>query len=207
MESPWILNIKERIIMSQPLDFYYDIASPYSYLAAARIDDLAQESGVHVQWKPFLLGGVFRAVGNTMPAAVPARGRYLARDLLRWAEKHAIPFNFSSSFPHNSLVAMRALTAAPPDQIRPLSQALFRAAWVEDLDVSDPTVVGTVLGEHGGTLLEAAQDPAVKEQLKVLTQAAIDAGAFGAPSFVVGGELYWGNDRLAMAVEAARSPK
>lgn len=185
------------------LDFYYDIASPYSYIAAARLEPLAAAAGVTVNWRPFLLGGVFAATGNKMPAAVPARGRYLFADLLRWSKKHGIPFRFSSSFPHNSLVAMRALTAADDSERVAATHALFRAAWVEDRNVSKPEVVAEALGARGAALVEAAGDAAVKERLKATTQAAIDAGAFGAPSFVVGGVLLWGNDRLEWAIEEA----
>lgn len=189
--------------MVSALDFYYDIASPFSYLAAARITPVAEASGVTVRWRPFLLGGVFQAAGNRMPAAVPARGRYMFTDLDRWSKKLGVPFRFSSSFPHNSLLAMRALTAAEEGERVALSLALFRAAWVEDRDVSKPDVVGEALGGRGPALIEASGDPAVKERLRVTTQAAIDAGAFGAPSFVVGDALYFGNDRLEWAVEAA----
>ena len=84
--------------MSESIDFYYDIASPYSYIAAARIRDAATGASVTINWKPFLLGGVFRAVGNTMLAALPARARYLSNDLVRWANDCNIPFQFSSSF-------------------------------------------------------------------------------------------------------------
>lgn len=193
--------------MVSALDFYYDIASPYSYIAAARISPIAEASGVAVRWRPFLLGGVFQATGNRMPAAVPVRGRYMLVDLTRWAKKYAIPFRFSSSFPHNSLLAMRALTAAEEGERVALSLALFRAAWAEDRDVSKPDVVGEALGGRGPALLDASGDPAVKERLRVTTQAAIDAGAFGAPAFVVGEALYFGNDRLEWAIEAAAEGK
>ena len=192
--------------MQGALDFYYDIGSPYSYIAAARIEDAAQERGVTVRWRPFLLGGVFRAVGNTMPAAVPARAKYMLDDLRRWADALKIPFNFSSSFPHNTLLAMRALSAAKSTELVALSQSLFRAAWVDNLDVSSPDVVAQALGETGPSLIQATQHPEIKERLKTTTQAAIDAGAFGAPSFVVDGALFWGNDRLEQALAAVQRP-
>ncbi len=185
------------------IQFYYDIASPYSYVAAARIERVAADAGVSVRWVPFLLGGVFRSVGNTMPAAVPARGAYLLTDLNRWAKRDGIEFKFSSSFPHNSLLCMRALTAAPAELLIPLSQALFRAAWVEDKDISDPAIVTEVLGEYAH-LVEAASNPETKAALIQTTSEAVDLGAFGAPTFVVNEEIYWGNDRLEMAIEAAR---
>ncbi len=99
---------------------------------------------------------------------------------------------------------MRALTAAPRDLLIPLSLALFRATWVDNRDLSDPAVVTEALGAHSG-LVEAASDPATKKRLIDTTNQAIEAGAFGAPAFVTGGALYWGNDRLEMAVDAAAS--
>ena len=99
---------------------------------------------------------------------------------------------------------MRALTAAPADRLKDLSLALFRAAWVDNQDIAEPGVVSAVLGSEGEALLEATRDPVIKGKLKLTTQEAIDAGAFGAPTFVVGDALFWGNDRLEMAVEYAQ---
>ena len=191
--------------MSHVLTFYYDVASPYSYISAKRINDVAGASNVTVEWTPFLLGGVFRSVGNTMPGALPARAKYMLHDLKRWARAWEIPFQFSESFPHNSLLAMRALTAAPQNRIQDLSLALFKAAWADNQDISKPDVVSAALGDMADDLLAASQDPSVKDRLKETTQRAVEAGAFGAPSFVVGDDLYWGNDRLEMAVSAAAS--
>ena len=191
--------------MPASLDFFYDVASPYSYLAAHRLTHMTPHDGLDIRWRPILLGGVFRATGNTMPAAVPARARYLLNDLERWAERDDIPFVYSSSFPHNSLLAMRALSAAEPDQLVALSMRLFKAAWVDDRNISEPDVVQDVLGSSAEVLLKATQDPAIKDRLKSTTQDAIDKGAFGAPAFVVGDALYWGNDRLEMALEHALS--
>jgi len=189
--------------MNKLVRFYYDIGSPYSYLAATRIERLSDTRNVEVTWRPFLLGGVFRAAGNTMPAAVPARGRYMLADLRRWAEKENVPFTFSSSFPHNSLLAMRCLTAADARELIPLSMKLFRATWAEDRNISDPEVVADILGDRAKVLLERARDPGVKNRLRATTDAAVSAGAFGAPTFVVGDALFWGNDRLDWALEAA----
>ncbi len=184
--------------------FYYDIGSPYSYIAAHRIEELAAARGVEVTWRPLLLGGVFRAAGNTMPAAVPARGRYMLTDLQRWASHAHIPFRFSSSFPHNTLLAMRVLTAADADELIPLSLALFRATWADDRDIGDPAVIADVLGDRAEALMGKAREVGTKNRLRATTDAAVAAGAFGAPTFVVGDALYWGNDRLEWALDAAR---
>ena len=188
--------------MSAHIDFYFDVASPYSYLAAHRFATDSWD-GVTIRWIPTLIGGIYKATGNQMPAALPAHAAYLPNDLRRCAEAVGAPFQFSSSFPHNSLLAMRTLAAAAPEELTALSMALFRAAWAEDRDVSQIDVVADVLGDRA-ELVEKASMPEVKERLKADTMKAIEAGAFGLPSFVVRGELFWGNDRLDMAVSRAR---
>ena len=186
--------------MSSALQFFYDVASPYSYLSFMRIGDVAKAHNVSVIYRPFLLGGVFRATNNQMPAAVPARATYLLKDLARCAGRWNIPFNFSSSFPHNSLHAMRAITAAKDADLVQVSRLVFEAAWYHDLNIADLEVLASVLGDHR-ELLEDGQNPAVKEKLKATTADAVSLGCFGAPYFVVGEDGYWGNDRLEMAVE------
>lgn len=190
--------------MSTSLQFFYDVASPYSYLSYARIGDVAKALGVSINYRPFLLGGVFHATGNQMPAAVPARAAYLLKDLSRWSKKYGIPFKFSTSFPHNSLLAMRAITAAQPEQRDEIAKKVFHAAWVFDQNIAEASVLASVLGEHA-ELIEKASDPAVKNELRQTTEAAINAGAFGAPFFLVNQADYWGNDRLEMAVAFAAS--
>ena len=191
--------------MTAPIHFYYDVASPYSYLSAHRLVEMDAQADVEVHWRPILLGGIFRATGNTMPAAVPAKARYLLDDLARWALRDRIPFHYSSSFPHNSLLAMRVLSAAQPDTLVELSMRLFRAAWVDDRNISEESVIHEVLGPDFEGLLMETQNPIVKDCLKQTTQEAIDNGAFGAPAFMVNNTLFWGNDRLDMAVDYAVS--
>ncbi len=193
------------------MQFFYDIASPYSYLAATRVDAEAAAAGVTVRWRPFLIGGVFHATGNTLPAGNPARGRYLFQDLARWAEHLGVPFTLSPHFPVHSLLAMRVLTTLRDDQARQrrVAHALFRACWVDGALIKDPEVLGGVLagveGEDAATLLAAAVTPDNKQALKDTTDAAVAYGAFGAPCFVVGDALYFGNDRLDFALRAAQA--
>lgn len=188
--------------MSSQLKFYYDVASPYSYLAFARIQDVAKASGVSVLYRPFLIGGVFRATNNQMPSSNPARGRYMLKDLKRWSEAYSIPFKFSSSFPHNSLLAMRTITAAPEvDRIR-LAAKIFSAAWVSDQDIGHVDALREILGDDA-IYLGHANEQQVKDELRRVTDEAVAVGAFGAPFFVVGNEEFWGNDRLEMAIKHA----
>ncbi len=185
------------------LEFFYDIASPYSHIAAHRIGPRAAELGVEVQWRPFLLGGVFKAVGNRPPAGLKEKAAFMLQDLHRWAARSDLGFQFSSSFPHNSIVAQRVLTAAEPEELQPISLALFKAAWIDNQNIGDPAVVAAVLGERAEALLTKAQEQPVKDRLRAVTEEAVRRGAFGAPTFLVADELFWGNDRLEMALEEA----
>ena len=188
--------------MTATLQFFYDVASPYSYLAFARISDVALTKGVSVDYRPFLLGGVFHATKNESPATHPIRGAYIRQDLERCAERDGIPFRFSDSFPHNSLFAMRCITAAKDQERQVVAMKLFTAAWIDNLNIGDPESVESVLHGHAH-LLASANDPSVKLRLREMTDEAVAAGAFGAPFFLVGDAGYWGNDRLEMAVLAA----
>ena len=190
--------------MSDTLHFYYDVSSPYSYLAFARIADVASAHGVSLKYHPFLLGGVLMATKNQMPTANPARAAYLLKDLERCARRDGIPFKFSSTFPHNSLLAMRCITAAAECDRLNIATTIFQAAWVNNLNISKRPVLEHVL-RTTPHLLDEASDPAVKLQLRETTENAVKFGAFGAPFFRVGDADYWGNDRLEMAVVRAAS--
>lgn len=185
------------------LEFFFDVASPYSYLAATQIHDLGTFSGAEVRWRPFLLGGVFKASGNDMPARVAAKGKYMLTDLNRWAHRYGVEFKFPKTFPMNSLTAQRVLVAAHEEsskRVEPLALALFRAYWVEGADLADTNVVRDVIDQLGldaERLLELAGLDRVKTLLRTWTDEAVERGAFGAPTFFLGGQMYWGNDRLS----------
>lgn len=186
------------------VDFFFDLSSPYSYLAATQMHTLGERSGASVTWKPMVLGAVFKAAGNEMPARVPAKGRWMGLDLQRWAEHYGVPFRFSSHFPVNAIKAMRLVLV---DHARGSEVALaaFRALWAEDRDITQEAELRRI-AEMGGldpaTALTAIEEPAIKDRLRANTDEAITRGAFGAPTFLVGDELFWGNDRLHF-VEAA----
>jgi 2-hydroxychromene-2-carboxylate isomerase len=192
--------------MVRSVEFFFDVGSPYSYLAATRMDALLARTGAQVVWRPFLLGGLFKAVGNTMPAQLAAKARYMLADLMRWAREYDVPFQFSSRFPQNSLRAMRAATfAADRERASPFALALFRAYWVEDRDITADatlTAAATTAGLDGGELLAGCELPAVKDALRAATEEAARRGAFGAPTFFVGEQMFWGNDRLSFVEQA-----
>jgi 2-hydroxychromene-2-carboxylate isomerase len=188
--------------MPLPIDFYFDVASPYTYLASTQVDRLAAEAGVELRWVPFLLGGVFKAVGNEPPATLAARASWMLRDLDNWAALYGVPFRFSPSFPMNSLLPMRALAGLTDDALRQAAGRLFAATWAEGLDPSRPEVLADLLGADVAAL---AMEQRNRDQLRANTDNAIAAGAFGAPTFIVGKQLFFGNDRLQFVFAAAQA--
>lgn len=194
------------------IEFFYDVGSAYSYLAATQIDALAARSGAGVRWRPFLLGGVFKATGNDMPARVPNKARWMLADTQRWAQGYGVDFVMPSRFPLITIATMRALVAADlrfgEAAQKALARALFRGFWVEDRDVADEAVIAELAGAAGldGAAIVAgisAQD--TKDALRAATDEAVQRGAFGAPAMFVGEELYWGNDRLGQLEAALRA--
>ena len=188
--------------MTTTIEFFFDVASPYSYLAATQIEAVGGRAGVAVHWRPFLLGGVFRATGNQPPVSVAQRRPYLLRDLARWADRYGVPFVFPDFFPINSLVPMRALAALSDVALPSAARRLFDAHWVAGYDPSDVPKLTALLGEHS---VARASDPEVKARLRANTEEAVSRGAFGAPTMFVGDEMFFGNDRLRFVEEAARA--
>lgn len=192
--------------MSKQVEFYFDVGSPASYLAWTQIAQLAERHGAEVVYQPMLLGGVFKATGNASPASVPAKGRYTRIDFERFARRYQVPFAQNPFFPINTMQLMRgAVALLDGDQFQPYVDAVFRAIWVEGQNMGDPDVVARVLGGQGfdvAGLLQQVNDPAVKERLRQITERAIERGVFGAPTFFVGDEMFFGQDRLDF-VEAA----
>ncbi|MGH8445937.1 MAG: 2-hydroxychromene-2-carboxylate isomerase [Solimonas sp.] len=190
--------------MAATIEFYWDAVSPYTYLASTQIDAVAARHGARVQWKPVLLGGVFEASGNKPPISVPAKGRYMGRDLKQWAAHYDIPFAFPKNFPASSLAAQRVACALPEAQVGPWAQATMSAYWGRGDDISQPDTLKALaagLGLDGEALLAQTQDPAIKERLKQNTAEAVERGAFGAPTFFIGKIMFWGNDRFALIEE------
>jgi 2-hydroxychromene-2-carboxylate isomerase len=184
------------------MDFWYDFSSPFTYLASTQIPALAERLGVAVRWRPVLLGGLFKTLGGPIvPMAVlPApKQRWVARDMQAWAEYWAVDYKWPSRFPMRTVLPLRVACALGASA-EPFIHRCFRAYWAENQDISDPGVVAALLEEVGASplLIEASEDAAVKAALIDSTQAAADAGVFGAPSVVIQGKVFWGQDRLGM---------
>jgi 2-hydroxychromene-2-carboxylate isomerase len=188
------------------IEFFYDFVSPYSYLASTRVEASAARAGASVRFRPFLLGGVFKATGNRAPIDVEAKGRHMWTDLERWARRLGVPLARPGTFPTSTVLALRAaLAAGDRGKLVPFTHAAFRAYWAEGKDLSAAAVVAAVgdeSGLDGAALVTAA--PTYKEKLAAQTQEAVERGAFGAPTFFVRGELFIGNDRLDFVEEALR---
>jgi 2-hydroxychromene-2-carboxylate isomerase len=193
------------------VEFWYEFASTYSYPAAARIERLAKAAGVEVAWRSFLLGPIFQRQGwNDSPFNLyPAKGRYMWRDLERICAREGLPFTRPSRFPRNGLMAARIAAAAEP-WCGEFTRRVYHANFAEDREISEPALLAAILdaiGAPSAGVLARAQSDEAKQRLRAQTDEAIAIGIFGAPSFVVNGELFWGNDRLEQAIElAAKKP-
>jgi 2-hydroxychromene-2-carboxylate isomerase len=202
---------------SAQVDFWFDYSSPFTYLGSERVEDYF---GDFARWRPMLLGGLFKKVGQVdvpLFAMTEAKRRHAMQDLVRQAARAKARFQFPARFPMNTVLALRATLAAEelagPLRMRELAHRIFRAFWADDRDISDPAVVAAIAGDagfDGAALIARAGEQAIKDRLRANTDEAAEAGAFGAPTFVVHGEqpaLYWGADRIELAALAARGDR
>ncbi len=194
------------------IDFWYEFASNYSYLSAMRIEALADEAGVEITWKPFLLGPIFAAQGLTdSPFNIFKRkGDHMFRDMERQGVAMGIPFKLPDPFPQNSLMTARvALVALKQGWGVPFTKAVYLAQFRDGRSTADPDVLGAIVAEldhDPETVFAAATTPDNKAELKARTEQALELGIFGAPTFITqDGELFWGDDRLEQALHWARN--
>jgi len=191
------------------IEFWFEFASTYSYPAALRVEAMAQAAGLELAWRPFLLGPIFKTQGwDDSPFNLyPAKGRYMWRDLERICAAQGIPFRRPSQFPRNGLLAARLACQYSDEPWLPeFVRRVYIANFAEDRNIADPSVIGAIVRELGGPQdsLEGAGSNEAKSKLRAHTERALALGIFGAPSCVVGTELFWGNDRLEAAVAWAR---
>jgi 2-hydroxychromene-2-carboxylate isomerase len=190
------------------LRFWFEFGSTYSYVSAVRVEAAAADAGVPLVWEPFVLGPIFAEQGwDDSPFNVyPAKGRYMWRDMERLCSGNGIPFEKPSRFPRSGVVAARVacLAKATGEPWLPgFARAVFRANFAEDREIGEPAVVRSILdslGLPGARIVERAEAPDNRPRLREQTRRAAELGIFGAPSFVVGEELFWGNDRLDAAL-------
>ncbi|KAF0804669.1 hypothetical protein A167_03665 [Alcanivorax sp. S71-1-4] len=194
--------------MSKQVEFFFDFGSPTAYLAWTQLPRIAGEAGADIVWRPALLGGIFKATGNQSPVMIPAKGRYMTQDLARFARRYAVPLAFNPNFPINTLPLMRgAVGYLDTPQFDAYMKAVYEAMWVTQKNMGQAEVIASVLAEAGLDVADFQQrigDEQVKAGLKTFTEEAVARGAFGAPTFFVNGEMFFGQDRLDFVAEALR---
>ena len=193
--------------MTKLVEFYFDVGSPTAYLAHKALKQLKSEYGCSIIYHPVLLGGLFKASGNSSPVTVPAKGRYMMmEDLPRFAKLYNVTLNNNPYFPINTLHLMRgAVSALNQEYFDTYIDTIFNAIWVEGRNMGDLDTVIEVLtaaGLDAKAIIEATQRPEVKQKLISNTEQAVERGLFGAPTMFVDGEMFFGQDRLQF-VEAA----
>ena len=197
--------------MTASFDFYFDFGSLASYLAHTQLPRISAETGAKPQMYPMLLGGVFQATGNASPMAVPAKGRYVFIDMKRFADAYGVPLVMNPHFPIITTTLMRAATALQvqgDEAFQRYMDAIYRAIWVEALNMNDPSVVGEVLTRAGfdpAAVLAMANEQVTKDKLKAVTMTAVERGVFGAPTFFIREHMYWGQDRIEQVIQALKS--
>ena len=193
--------------MTKTVEFFYDFGSPTVYLAATQLPAIAAAVGATIDWRPMLLGGVFKSTGNQSPVVVPAKAAYMNNDLERFAKRYGVPFRFNPHFPINTLALMRGAVAYQDDVVASSTyrDAIFMAIWVEARNLNEPDVIGQVLSDAGldpAELMNRIGQQTVKDQLIANTEEAVNRGVFGAPTFFVGERMFFGQDRLDFVAEA-----
>ena len=186
--------------MTKKVEFYYDFGSPTAYMAWTQLPKIASNANAKLIYVPMLLGGVFKATGNASPAFIPAKGKYMGNDLKRYAKKYAIQYKHNSFFPINTLNLMRGAIAAESLGLNEkYMETIFNGIWVEDLNMGDVSILTQQLKQNdinSDKIIELCQSDEIKNALKENTEKAVERGVFGAPTFFIGNEMFFGQDRL-----------
>ena len=189
-------------------EYWFDFGSPAAYLAWTQLPKLQADTNASALYKPMLLGGVFQATGNHSPATIAAKGKYTFIDFARFAKRYGVPLNTNPHFPINTLTLMRGavgLQLCNDPRFMAYCDAMFKAIWVDALNMNDPAIVAAALAKAGFVplaLLALTNEQSTKDALKAATTLAVEKGVFGAPSFFVGSQLFWGQDRLDFVKES-----
>ncbi len=197
--------------MPSPIGFWFDFSSPYGYIAAQLIDDVAARHGRSVDWHPILLGPIFKSVGTAPLTLLPIKGEYSKHDFARMARYHKVAFRLPEKFPVGTQVAARAfylIADGDAGKARDFARRVYRAYFADGHDVADPAVVmelAAAAGADTAALAEPLKGEAIKERVKGEVEGAMKAGVFGSPHFIVDGEPFWGVDRIPMMEEWMRT--
>jgi 2-hydroxychromene-2-carboxylate isomerase len=193
--------------MPKSFDFFYDLSSPYSYLASTQLAGIEARTGARAVLFPVTLGGMRKATGHQMPP--PAQLRYMGQDTARWAKEYGVAMQIPAAFPVSTIQPLRACIAAGRSGKGAVAMhALFHAYWAEGQDISDAAVIERALtgaGLDGKALVAATQEPEIKDALRRNTELALSRGVFGVPTVFVGERSFWGNDRLEFVEKELRA--
>ena len=194
--------------MKKLVEFFFDFGSPTAYLAYTQLPKLAADCGAEIVWRPMLLGGVFKATGNQSPVMIAAKGNWMWHDMSQWARRYGVPLQIHPNFPANTLTLMRGATGLQmrePDRLLDYVDLVYRSMWGSGVDLGNPEILASTLQGAGfdpAAFTALVGDPAVKAQLIATTEEAVKRGAFGAPTLFVGGQMFFGQDRLDFVREA-----
>ena len=198
-------------MMAKTFDYYFDFGSLATYLAHTQMDKIKTETGASPICLPMLLGAVFKATGNASPASVPAKGKYIFVDFKRFADSYGVPLEINPFFPIITTTLMRMVTGLQmrsDARMYEFMDTIFKAIWVDALNLNAPEVVEQVLREahfDPVELLQMANEQTTKDRLKDITTQAVDRGVFGAPTFFIGQDMFWGQDRIEQLKAALRA--
>jgi 2-hydroxychromene-2-carboxylate isomerase len=198
-------------LMRKTVDFFFDVGSPASYLAWTQLPGMCASHGAELVYRPMLLGGVYQATGNSSPVTIPLKARYWQLDYERHARRYGVPLNENVHFPIITLFLMRAVTGIQlrrPEQLQQLLGCVFKALWVDALNLNDPQLTADILKAGGfdpAEIERLAQDPETKAALKATTDEAVKRGVFGAPTIFVGDQIFFGQDRMDFILEALKA--
>lgn len=192
--------------MTKQVEFFFDFGSSNSYFAHTQLPKIAERAGAEIVYRPFLLGGVFKASGNTTPMAVSSKANWMVQDMKRFAKRYGVPFKFNPHFPINTITLMRgAIWTQENDQLLPYAKAMYQAIWVDERNMNNQDEVSKVIETmqiDPMQFREAVANQDIKDKLRINTDEAVKRGAFGAPTFFVGAEMFFGQDRLDFVEEA-----
>jgi 2-hydroxychromene-2-carboxylate isomerase len=194
--------------MTKTVEFFFDVGSPTAYLASTQIQKLASDVGATLVYRPMLLGGVFKATGNSSPVTVPAKGKWMFSDMSLWAKRYGVTLKMNPFFPINTLPLMRGATAMQmrmPEKFDAYLSAVMNAIWQDKKNMGDPAVIAETLAQIGldpATFIAMIGDDEIKAALVKNTEEAVSRGVFGAPTFFVGDQMFFGQDRMMFVKEA-----
>ena len=194
--------------MIKPFEFYFDFASPYTYLAHKKIRKIEKENSVKIKYMPILLGGLLKSVGIKANVDIPVKAKYMIKDCKLWAEKYGISFRFNNYFPINTLNLMRCVLIAEKKKFSSVFiNKIFDSIWKDGLNLNDSIIIEKLLKNldlNPKAFLVEATEAKNKDELKKRTNDAIKKGIFGAPSFIVNNKMFWGQDRLEFVLYEAK---